>query len=100
MAIRIREPMLMLGLASAMALATAAPSFGQMQQQGATQQQGLRAAPADETFGQAAPRTQSPARGAAQQGAAQQQQCWIPINDDLGVGYYGACSGPRARPVK
>jgi hypothetical protein len=97
MAIRLRQPTLALGLASAMALAAAAPSFGQTQQQGATQQQGLRAAPADETTGQAAPRTQSPAR--AQQGAAQ-QQCWIPTNDDMGFGYYGACSGPRARPVK
>jgi hypothetical protein len=96
MAIRLWQPTLVLGLASAMALAAAAPSFGQTQQ-GATQQQGLRAAPADETTGQAAPRTQSPAR--AQQGAAQ-QQCWIPTNDDMGFGYYGACSGPRARPVK
>ena len=100
MAIKIWEPTLVLGLASAMALAAAAPSFGQTQQrQGAmTQEQGLAAAPADETTGQAAPRTQSPA-GGAQQGAAQ-QQCWIPTNDDMGVGYYGACSTSRARPVK
>ena len=101
MAMRIWEPTLVLGLASAMALAAAAPSFGQTQQrQGArTQaQQGVAVAPADETTGQSAPRTQSPARG-AQQGAAQ-QQCWIPTNDDMGFGYYGPCSGPRARPVK
>ena len=99
MAIRIWEPTLVLGLASALAFAAAAPSFGQTQQrQGAmTQGQGLQAPPADETTGQAAPRTQSPAR--AQQGAAQ-QQCWIPTNDDMGFGYYGPCSGPRARPVK
>jgi hypothetical protein len=99
MAIRIWEPTLVLGLASALALAAAAPTFGQTQQrQGAmTQEQALGAAAADETTGQAAPRAQSPAP--AQQGLAQ-QQCWIPTNDDMGVGYYGPCSGPRARPVK
>ena len=27
-------------------------------------------------------------------------QCWIPTNEDFGVGYWGACSDPRSRPVK
>jgi len=100
MAIRLWESTLVLGLASAMALATAAPSFGQAQkrQRTMTQEQGLRAAPADETTGQAAPRTQSRAPR-AQQGAAE-QQCWIPTNNDLNLGYYGSCSTKGSRPVK
>src|SRR5215813_8134264 len=106
MAIRIWESTLVLGLASAMALAAAAPSFGQTQQQrqrAMPQEQGLRAAPADGTTGQAAPRTQSRAQR-AQQGAAEQQaaqqQCWIPTNNDLGFGYYGSCSTKGSRPIK
>jgi peptidoglycan hydrolase-like protein with peptidoglycan-binding domain len=26
--------------------------------------------------------------------------CWIPTNDDLGVGYWGACSDKGSRPFK
>jgi hypothetical protein len=27
-------------------------------------------------------------------------QCWIPTNDDMGVGYWGDCSVRGSRPVK
>jgi len=27
-------------------------------------------------------------------------QCWIPTNDDMGVGYWGDCSAKGARPTK
>jgi hypothetical protein len=30
----------------------------------------------------------------------QRSSCWIPTNDDLGVGYWGSCSDKRSRPVK
>src|SRR5215467_11417905 len=61
MANRMIESALALGLVSALALSTAAPSFGQTQRQRpSAQEQGLGASPpADETFGQAPPRAQS-----------------------------------------
>ena len=93
---RLLGSMLALGVVSVLALTAATPSLGQTQQRQrapAQQDQGLRAAPQqDETFGQAAPR--EPSRGAAA------RQCWIPTNDDMGVGYWGECSGKGARPNK
>jgi hypothetical protein len=91
------EQMLALGLASLLALSTATPSFGQTQQRqrpAAQQQQGPGTGQQDETFGQAAPRGQS--RG----GGAQQGQCWIPTNEDQGMGYWGDCSGGKGRQFK
>jgi len=102
MANRMVEPALVLGLVSALALSTAAPSFGQTQRQRpSAQEQGLGqgpgpASPADETFGQAPPRAQSRNPAAAQQSGS----CWIPTNEDFGVGYWGPCSNKGSRPVK
>jgi len=50
----------------------------------------------DETFGQAAPRGQSRNPGATQQS----DSCWIPTNEDQGMGYYGECNGKGARQMK
>lgn len=90
------EPALVLGLVSVLALGTATPSIGQTQRQRPTtqEQRFAPAAPVDETFGQAAPRVQS--RSTAQQ----PRSCWIPTNDDFGVGYWGSCSDTRSRSVK
>jgi hypothetical protein len=33
-------------------------------------------------------------------GATNQQNCWIPIDDDKAYGFYGACSTARARQMK
>jgi hypothetical protein len=103
MANRMVEPALVLGLVSVLALSTAAPSFGQTQRQRpAAQEQGLgqglgpAAPPADETFGQAPPRAQSRNPAAAQQSGS----CWIPTNEDFGVGYWGPCSNKGSRSVK
>jgi type II secretory pathway pseudopilin PulG len=92
---RLLGSMLAVGVVSVLALSAATPTFGQTQQRqrAPAQEQGLSAAPQqDETFGQAAPRGQS--RGTAA------RQCWIPTNDDMGVGYWGDCSGKGARPNK
>jgi type II secretory pathway pseudopilin PulG len=92
---RLLKPMLALGVVSVLALAAASPSFGQTQQRQrpAQQDQGFSAAPQqDETFGQAAPR--APSRGAAA------HQCWVPTNDDMGVGYWSDCSAKGSRPTK
>ena len=90
------EPALIPGVASVLALGTATTSMGQThRQRPATQEQRFApAAPADETFGQAAPPAQS--RTTAQRPGS----CWIPTNEDFGVGYWGACSDPRSWPVK
>ena len=103
MANRMIESALVLGLVSALALSTAAPSFGQTQRQHpSAQEQGLgqgpgpASPPADETFGQAPPRAQSRNPAAAQQSGS----CWIPTNEDFGVGYWGPCSNKGSRPVK
>lgn len=103
MANRMVEPALVLGLVSALALSTTAPSFGQTQRQRpSAQEQGLgqgpgpASPPADETFGQAPPRAQSRNPAAAQQSGS----CWIPTNEDFGVGYWGPCSNKGLRPVK
>jgi hypothetical protein len=99
MRIRMLEPALVLGLISVLALSTATSSIAQTQRQRPlTQEQGLAPAspPADETFGQAAPRTQSRTPTTAQQPGS----CWIPTNEDFGVGYWGDCSDKKARPVK
>jgi hypothetical protein len=93
-------PALVLGLVSVLALSTATPSVGQEQRQRpAAQEPGFGPAPppADETFGQATPRTQPRHPAAAQQ---QPGSCWIPTNEDFGVGYWGACSDKKSRPVK
>jgi hypothetical protein len=86
--------MLAFGVVSVLALSAATPTLGQTQQRQrpAQQGQGFSAAPQDETFGQASPREQQ--RGAAA------QQCWIPTNEDQGMGYWGECSAKGARPVK
>lgn len=96
MANRMVEPALVLGLVSALALSTTAPSFAQTQRQRpSAQEQGLGQGPgpaspqADETFG-----SRNPA--AAQQSGS----CWIPTNEDFGVGYWGPCSNKGSRPVK
>jgi hypothetical protein len=92
-----RQTILTVGLVSALALS--ATSFAQAQQRQrvpAQQDQGLRAAPQDETLGQAAPRGQSRAPAGAQQSG----QCWIPTNEDQGMGYYGDCSAKGARQNK
>jgi len=94
MANRMVEPALVLGLVSALVLSTAAPSFGQ--EQGLGQGPGPASPPADETFGQAPPRAQSRNPAAAQQSGS----CWIPTNEDFGVGYWGPCSNKGSRPVK
>jgi hypothetical protein len=103
MANRMVEPALVLGLASVLALSAAVPSFGQTQRQRpAAQEQGLgqglgpASPPADETFGQAPPRAQSRNPAAAQQSGS----CWIPTNEDFGVGYWGPCSNKGSRQVK
>jgi hypothetical protein len=103
MANRMVEPALVLGLVSALALSTTAPSFAQTQRQRpSAQEQGLgqgpgpASPPADETFGQAPPRAQSRNPAAAQQSGS----CWIPTNEDFGVGYWGPCSNKGSRPVK
>jgi hypothetical protein len=103
MANRMVEPALVLGLVSVLALSTAAPSFGQTQRQRpSAQEQGLgqgpgpASPPVDETFGQAPPRAQSRNPAAAQQSGS----CWIPTNEDFGVGYWGPCSNKGSRPVK
>jgi len=83
MVIRTSEPALVLGLVSVLALSTATPSVAQTQRQRpAAQEQGV--APAS-----------PPAANAQHRGS-----CWIPTNDDFGVGYWGACSDQRSRPVK
>ena len=96
MANRMVEPALVLGLVSVLALSTAAPSFGQTQRQRLGQGPGPASPPADETFGQAPPRAQSRNPAAAQQSGS----CWIPTNEDFGVGYWGPCSNKGSRPVK
>jgi hypothetical protein len=99
MVIRKSGPALILGLVSILTLSTAMPSLAQTQRQRPqAQEQGFAPAspPADETFGQAAPRTPSRAAGTAQQRGS----CWIPTNDDFGVGYWGSCSDQKSRPVK
>jgi len=96
---RTLEPALVLGLISVLALSTATPSMAQTQRQRPpVQEQGFAPAspPADETFGQAAPRAQSRNPSTAQQPGS----CWIPTNEDFGVGYWGPCSDKKARPVK
>jgi type II secretory pathway pseudopilin PulG len=87
--------LLAVGVVSVLALSAASPTLGQTQQRqrAPAQEQGLSAGPQDETFGQAAPRGQS-------RGAAAARQCWIPTNDDMGVGYWGECSAKGARPTK
>src|SRR2546430_14643556 len=66
------------------------------QEQGLGQGPGPASPPADETFGQAPPRAQSRNPAAAQQSGS----CWIPTNEDFGVGYWGPCSNKGSRPVK
>jgi hypothetical protein len=94
---RMLKPMLAFGLASALALSAVTPSLGQTQQRQrpAAQDQGI-GAPQDETFGQTSPRGQSRAPAGAQQSG----QCWIPTNEDQGMGYYGECSAKGARQYK
>jgi hypothetical protein len=98
---RIAEAAVTLGLVAALALTAATSSIAQ------TRQNAQRNAPAaqdrgnssiDETFGQAAPRTQ-PGNPAA---AEQSGQCWIGSedNDRGNFGYWGPCSSPKARPVR
>jgi hypothetical protein len=91
---RLLGSMLAFGVVSVLALSAATPTLGQTQQRqrAPAQEQGFSAGPQDETFGQAAPRGQS--RGAAA------RQCWIPTNDDMGVGYWGDCSAKGARSTK
>jgi len=48
----------------------------------------LAFAAASTSFGQTQPRS------------AGTHQCWIPTNDDMGVGYWGDCSAKGARPTK
>jgi hypothetical protein len=99
MRIRTLEPAFVLGLISVLALSTATPSMAQTQRQRPlAQEQGLAPAspPADETFGQAAPRAQSRTATTAQHPSS----CWIPTNEDFGVGYWGPCSDKKSRPVK
>ena len=95
---RLLQSMLALGLVSALALSATTSSFAQTQQRQRqpAQNQGVGAAPQDETFGQAAPRGQSRAPAGAQQSG----QCWIPTNEDQGMGYYGECSAKGARQFK
>ena len=38
--------------------------------------------------------------GQTQQRSAGTHQCWIPTNDDMGVGYWGDCSVKGSRPTK
>jgi hypothetical protein len=83
MAIRKLEPALVLGVLSVLALSTAMPSVAQTQRQ--------RPQAQEQGFAPASP----PAANAHQRGS-----CWIPTNDDFGVGYWGACSDQRSRPVK
>jgi type II secretory pathway pseudopilin PulG len=91
---RLLESMLAVGVVSVLALSAATPTLGQTQQRQrapAQQDQGFRAGPQDETFGQASPRApRSPAA----------QQCWVPTNEDQGMGYWGECSVKGARPTK
>jgi len=91
---RLLGSMLAFGVVSVLALSAATPTLGQAQQRQRTpaQEQGSNAGPQDETFGQATPRV--PSRGAAA------HQCWIPTNDDMGVGYWGDCSAKGSRPTK
>jgi hypothetical protein len=82
---RTLEPVLVLGLLSTLALSTATSSIAQTQRQRPS---------ADETFGQAMPRAQTDPM------ANQPGSCWIPTNEDFGVGYWGPCSDKKSRPVK
>jgi hypothetical protein len=96
---RLSESILAIGLVSALALSATTSSFAQTQQRQrapAQQNQGLSAAPQDETLGQATPRGQSRAPAGAQQSG----QCWIPTNEDQGMGYQGDCSAKGARQIK
>jgi hypothetical protein len=97
MASRKSESALVVGLISVLALSAATPSVAQTQRQRpAAQEEGFApASPADETFGQAAPRAQSDPMANRQPGS-----CWIPTNEDFGVGYWGPCSDKKSRPVK
>jgi hypothetical protein len=94
---KVLEPVLAFGLASLLALSAATPSIGQTQQrQRPTTQDQMGVQQQDETFGQAAPRGQSRNPGATQQS----DSCWIPTNEDQGMGYYGECNGKGARQMK
>jgi hypothetical protein len=103
MANRRLGPALVLGLVSVLALSTATPSVGQTQRQRpVAQEQGVAPAvpPADETFGQATPRAQSPHAQSDPMANRQPGSCWIPTNEDFGVGYWGPCSDKKSRSVK
>jgi hypothetical protein len=102
MASRKFEPALVLGLISVLALSAATSSVAQTQhQRPAAQEQGFAPASpwADETFGQA-PRAQAPHAQPDAMANRQPGSCWIPTNEDFGVGYWGACSDKKSRPVK
>jgi len=93
---RLVQPMLTLGLASLLALSAATTSMGQTQQRQRPAAQEQMGTQQDETFGQAAPRGQSRNSGATQQSGS----CWIPTNEDQGMGYFGECSAKGARQFK
>jgi hypothetical protein len=65
------------------------------------QEQGFAPAspPSDETFGQAT-RAQAPHAQPDPMANRQPGSCWIPTNEDFGVGYWGPCSDKKSRQVK
>jgi hypothetical protein len=102
MANRRLGPALVLGVVSVLSASMATPSVGQTRPQGpGAQEQGFAPAspPSDETFGQAT-RAQAPHAQPDPMANRQPGSCWIPTNEDFGVGYWGACSNKGSRPVK
>jgi hypothetical protein len=102
MANRRLGPALVLGVVSILAASMATPSVGQTQRQGpAAQHHGFAPASplSDETFGQAT-RAQAPHAHPDPMANRQPGSCWIPTDEDFGVGYWGPCSDKKSRQVK
>lgn len=102
MASRRLGPALVFGVVSVLAASMTTPSVGQTQRQGpAARDQGVAPAspPSDETFGQAT-RAQAPHAQPDPMANRQPGSCWIPTNEDFGVGYWGPCSDKKSRQVK
>src|SRR5262245_60768745 len=102
MANRRLGPVFVLGVVSVLAASMATPAVGQTRSQGPrAQEQGFAPAspPSDETFGQAT-RAQAPHAQPDPMANRQPRSCWIPTNEDFGVGYWGPCSDKKSRQVK
>jgi hypothetical protein len=102
MANRRLGPALIFGVVSILAASMATPSVGQTQRQGpAAPDHGFAPASplSDETFGQAT-RAQAPHAQPDPMANRQPGSCWIPTNEDFGVGYWGPCSDKKSRQVK